>query len=59
MEETVLQDMADKLIEIGRRCGMGMNVEKTKAMRFHCFLPVQYFNYLFIFQLIALNCHFL
>ena len=23
------------------------------------FLPVQYFNYLFIFQLIALNCHFL
>jgi hypothetical protein len=25
--------MVDKLIEIGRRCGMEMNVEKTKVMR--------------------------
>jgi hypothetical protein len=29
-EEKVLQDMIDKLIEIGRRCGMEMNVEKQK-----------------------------
>jgi len=32
-EEKVLQDMIDKLIEIGRRYGMEMNVEKTKLMR--------------------------
>ena len=32
-EETVLQDMIDKLIEIGRCYGMEMNVEKTKVMR--------------------------
>jgi hypothetical protein len=32
-EEKVLQDMVDKLIEIGRCCGMEMNVEKTKVMR--------------------------
>jgi len=32
-EEKVLQDMIDKLTEIGRCYGMGMNVEKTKAMR--------------------------
>jgi len=32
-EEKVLQDMIDKLIEIGRCYGMEMNVEKTKAMR--------------------------
>ena len=32
-EEEVLQDMIDKLIEIGRCYGMEMNVEKTKAMR--------------------------
>ena len=32
-EEKVLQDMIDKLIEIGRCCGMEMNVEKkTKVM---------------------------
>jgi hypothetical protein len=31
-EEMVLQDMIDKLIEIGRSYGMGMNVEKTKVM---------------------------
>jgi hypothetical protein len=29
-EEKVLQDMIDKLIEIGRRYGMEMNVEKNK-----------------------------
>ena len=29
-EETVLQGMIDKLIEIGKCCGMEMNVEKTK-----------------------------
>jgi hypothetical protein len=28
----VLQDMTDKLIEIGRCYGMEMNVEKTKVM---------------------------
>jgi hypothetical protein len=33
-EETVLQGMIDRLIEIGRRYGMAMNVEKkTKVMR--------------------------
>ena len=32
-EEKVLQDMIDKLIEIGRRYGMEINVEKTKVMR--------------------------
>jgi hypothetical protein len=32
-EETVLQGMVDRLNKIGRRYGMGMNVEKTKVMR--------------------------
>ena len=32
-EETVLQGIIDKLIEIGRCYGMEMNVEKTKVMR--------------------------
>jgi hypothetical protein len=32
-EEMVLQDMTDKVIEIGRSYGMEMNVEKTKVMR--------------------------
>ena len=32
-EETVLQGMIDKLIEIGRCYGMEINVEKTKVMR--------------------------
>ena len=32
-EEKVLQDMIDKLIEIGRCYGMEMDVEKTKIMR--------------------------
>jgi hypothetical protein len=32
-EETVLQDMIDKLTEIGRCYGMDMNVEKTEVMR--------------------------
>jgi hypothetical protein len=32
-EENVLQGMFDRLIEIGRRYGMEMNVEKTKVMR--------------------------
>jgi hypothetical protein len=32
-EEKVLQDMIDKLIEIGRCYGMEINVEKTKLMR--------------------------
>jgi hypothetical protein len=32
-EEKVLQDMIDKLIEIGRSYGMEMNVEKTKVIR--------------------------
>jgi len=31
-EEKVLQDMIDKLIEIGGCYGMEMNVEKTKVM---------------------------
>jgi len=32
-EEKVLQDITDKLIEIGRCYGMEMNVEKTKVIR--------------------------
>jgi hypothetical protein len=32
-EEKVLQDVIDKLIEIGRCHGMEMNVEKIKVMR--------------------------
>jgi hypothetical protein len=32
-EEKVLQDMIDKLIEIGRCYGMEMNVKKTKVFR--------------------------
>jgi hypothetical protein len=32
-EETVLQGMIDRLIEIGRCFRMEMNVKKTKAMR--------------------------
>jgi len=32
-EEKVLQDVIDKLIEIGGCYGMEMNVEKTKLMR--------------------------
>jgi hypothetical protein len=32
-EERVLQDMIDKLIEIGKCYGMEMNVENTKVMR--------------------------
>jgi hypothetical protein len=32
-EETVLQGIIDRLIEIGRLYGMEMNVEKTKVMR--------------------------
>ena len=38
-EEKVLQDIIDKLIEIGRCYGMETNVEKTKVMEFqdnHC-----------------------
>ena len=31
-EEKVLQDMIDKLTEIGRCYGMEMNMEKTKVM---------------------------
>jgi len=32
-KEKMLQDMTDKLTEIGRCYGMEMNVEKTKVMR--------------------------
>jgi hypothetical protein len=32
-EETLLQTMTDKLIEVGRRYGMEINIEKTKSMR--------------------------
>jgi hypothetical protein len=32
-EEMVLHGMTDRLIEIGRHYGTGMNVEKTKVMR--------------------------
>jgi hypothetical protein len=32
-EEMVLQDMIDKLTEIGRCYGVEMNVEKTNVMR--------------------------
>jgi hypothetical protein len=32
-EETVLQSMIDKLIEVGKDYGMKINVEKTKTVR--------------------------
>jgi retron-type reverse transcriptase len=32
-EETIPQSMTDKLTEVGRGYGMGINVEKTKTMR--------------------------
>ena len=32
-EETVLQGMSDRIIEIGRLYGMEINVEKTRVMR--------------------------
>jgi hypothetical protein len=32
-EEAVLQGMIDKLAEVGRCCGMEINVEKSKVMR--------------------------
>jgi hypothetical protein len=32
-EEEVLQDMIDKVIEVGRCYGMEMNVERTKVVR--------------------------
>jgi len=32
-EEKVLEDIIDKLNEIGRCCGMEMKVEKPKVMR--------------------------
>jgi hypothetical protein len=32
-EEMVLQDMTDKVTDIGRVYGMEMNVEKTKVVR--------------------------
>jgi serine kinase of HPr protein (carbohydrate metabolism regulator) len=32
-EETILQSMIDKLIEVGRGYGMEINVEKIKTMR--------------------------
>jgi hypothetical protein len=32
-EENVLKGMVDRLIEVGRRYGMEINVEKTKVMR--------------------------
>jgi hypothetical protein len=32
-EETVLQGVIDRVIEIGTRYGMGMDVEKSKVMR--------------------------
>jgi hypothetical protein len=31
-EETIIQSMSDKLIEVGRGYGMEINVEKTKTM---------------------------
>jgi len=33
MEKAVLWGMIERLIEIGRCCGMGMNVAKTKILR--------------------------
>jgi ribosome-interacting GTPase 1 len=32
-EETILQSMIDKLVEIGKGYGMEINVERTKTMR--------------------------
>ena len=44
-EEKVLQDTIEKLIEIGGCCGMEMNVEKTKVMRFSRQpFPVKYYD---------------
>ena len=40
-EEMVLQDMIDKLIEIGIYYGMEMNVEKTKVKRIPRPFPVK------------------
>ena len=58
-KETVLQSMFDRLTEIGRCCGMEMNVEKkTRVTRISIQLPpiqiviyktpknVEYFNFL-------------
>jgi hypothetical protein len=44
-EEKVLQGMVDRLIEIGRRYGMEMNVEKTKVMRISRQLTIPNENY--------------
>jgi len=41
-EETVLQDMIDKLIEIGSCYGVEKNVEKTKLMRISTFPSNKY-----------------
>jgi len=38
-EEKVLQDMTDKLTEIGGFYGMEINVEKTKVMRISRTIP--------------------
>jgi hypothetical protein len=35
-------------------CGMTTQDDMT-SIAFHCFLPAQYFNYIFIFQQVALN----
>ena len=41
-KETVLQGMFDRLTEIGRCCGMEMNVEKTRVTRISMQLsPIQ------------------
>jgi hypothetical protein len=32
-EETVLQGVISRVTEIGRCCGMGVNVDKSKALR--------------------------
>ena len=58
-EEAVLQGKTDRLIEVGRYCGMEMNVENTKATAIASLLSpalemivqtqpenVEYFNYL-------------
>jgi hypothetical protein len=40
-EETILQSMIDKLIEVGRGYGTEINIEKTKIMRISKPTPLQ------------------
>jgi hypothetical protein len=39
-EETILQNMTDKLIEVGRGYGMEIHIKKTKTMRIKATNPI-------------------